>query len=74
LAKTSGKKKAGAMDSFKKQVAMELGINLKNGYNGNLTSKEAGYIGGTMVKRMIQAQMDQINNAPKDDTSPPPLT
>ncbi|MCL1802979.1 MAG: alpha/beta-type small acid-soluble spore protein [Eubacteriaceae bacterium] len=54
------KKSSGQMDDFKKQVALELGINLKNGYNGNLTSKEAGYIGGAMVKKMIKAQKDMI--------------
>lgn len=43
-----------AMDRFKTEVASELGINLKEGYNGNLTSKEAGSIGGEMVRRMIK--------------------
>lgn len=45
-----------AMDRFKTEVASELGVNLKNGYNGDLTSREAGSIGGEMVKRMIDAQ------------------
>ena len=43
-----------AMDRFKTEVASELGVNLKEGYNGDLTSREAGSIGGEMVKRMIQ--------------------
>ena len=42
-----------AMDRFKTEVASELGVNLKEGYNGDLTSKEAGSIGGQMVKNMI---------------------
>ena len=43
-----------AMDRFKTEVASELGINLKEGYNGDLTSREAGSIGGEMVKRMVK--------------------
>lgn len=46
--------KAG-MDRFKTEVASELGVNLKEGYNGDLTSKEAGSIGGEMVRRMIKS-------------------
>ena len=42
------------MNSMKQEVAGELGINLKQGYNGDLTSREAGYIGGYMVKKMIE--------------------
>lgn len=45
--------KAG-MDRFKTEVASEMGINLKEGYNGDLTSREAGSIGGEMVKRMVK--------------------
>ena len=44
-----------AMDRFKTEVASELGVNLKDGYNGDLTSKEAGSIGGEMVRRMIKS-------------------
>ena len=44
-----------AMDRFKTEVASELGVNLKEGYNGDLTSKEAGSIGGVMVRRMIKS-------------------
>ena len=43
-----------AMDRFKTEVASELGVNLKEGYNGDLTSREAGSIGGEMVKRMVK--------------------
>ena len=42
-----------AMDKFKMQAANEVGVNLKDGYNGDLTSREAGSIGGQMVKKMI---------------------
>ena len=44
-----------AMDRFKTEVASELGVNLKEGYNGDLTSKEAGSIGGERVRRMIKS-------------------
>ena len=43
-----------AMDRFKTEVASEMGINLKEGYNGDLTSREAGSIGGEMVKRLVK--------------------
>lgn len=46
--------KAG-LDKFKMEAAAEVGVNLKNGYNGDLTSKQAGSVGGQMVKKMIQA-------------------
>ena len=41
-----------AMDKFKMQAAQEMGVNLKQGYNGDLTSREAGAVGGQMVKKM----------------------
>ena len=44
-----------AMDRFKMQAAQEVGVNLTNGYNGHLTSREAGSVGGQMVKKMIEA-------------------
>ena len=44
-----------AMYSFKHEVANELGVNLKQGYNGDLTSREAGSVGGQMVKKMIES-------------------
>lgn len=49
-----------AMDRFKTEVASELGVNLKEGYNGDLTSKEAGSIGGEMVRRMIRKQEEEM--------------
>ena len=54
-----------AMDSlekFKYEVANEVGVNLKNGYNGNISARDAGKIGGNMVKKMIQqAENSMIN-------------
>ena len=44
-----------AKDKFKMQAASEVGVNLKEGYNGDLTSREAGSVGGQMVKKMIEA-------------------
>ena len=44
-----------AMNKFKMEAANEVGVNLKQGYNGDLTSKQAGSVGGQMVKKMIQA-------------------
>ena len=44
-----------AMDKFKMEAASEVGVNLKNGYNGDLTSREAGSVGGQMVKKMIES-------------------
>ena len=44
-----------ALDKFKMEAAREVGVNLKQGYNGDLTSREAGSVGGQMVKKMIEA-------------------
>ena len=44
-----------AMDKFKMEAASEVGVNLKQGYNGDLTSRQAGSIGGQMVKKMVEA-------------------
>lgn len=44
-----------ALNRFKMQAASEVGVNLKNGYNGDLTSKQAGSVGGQMVKKMIES-------------------
>ena len=49
-----------ALDRFKTEVASELGVNLKEGYNGDLTSNEAGSIGGEMVRRMIRKQEESM--------------
>lgn len=50
-----------ALDRYKMEAASEVGVNLKQGYNGDLTSKQAGSIGGQMVKKMIS----QIENGMK---------
>ena len=44
-----------ALDKFKMEAASEVGVNLKQGYNGDLTSRQAGSVGGQMVKKMIEA-------------------
>ena len=49
-----------ALERFKTEVASELGVNLKEGYNGDLTSKEAGSIGGEMGRRMIKKQEESM--------------
>jgi hypothetical protein len=50
-----------ALDKFKYEVASELGVNLSHGYNGHLTSAQAGSIGGYMVKKMIEQQEQQMS-------------
>lgn len=51
-----------AMNRFKQEVASELGVPLKEGYNGDLTSAQAGSIGGEMVKKMIMRQEEQMSS------------
>ena len=50
-----------ALDKFKYEVASEVGVNLKDGYNGDISARDAGRIGGNMVKKMIQ----QVENSMK---------
>ena len=50
-----------AMKRFKEEVASEIGVPLKEGYNGDLTSRQAGSIGGEMVKKMIMKQEEQMS-------------
>ena len=50
-----------AMDRFKMEVAGELGVNLKQGYNGDLTSAQTGSIVGEMLRRMIKRQEEQMS-------------
>jgi hypothetical protein len=50
-----------AMNRFKQEVASELGVPLKQGYNGDLTSAQAGSIGGEMVRKMIMKQEQQMS-------------
>ena len=52
----------GALDRFKYEVANEIGVPLKDGYNGDLTSKQNGSVGGYMVKKMIEAQEKQMSS------------
>lgn len=49
-----------ALEKFKYEVANEIGVNLKQGYNGDLTSRQAGSIGGQMVKKMIEKAASQM--------------
>ena len=49
-----------ALNQFKMQAASEVGVNLKNGYNGDLTSRQAGSVGGQMVKKMIESYENQL--------------
>ena len=58
----SGKNKEAkeALNKFKMEVASQMGVNLKQGYNGDLTSKQAGSVGGEMVKRMIEKASTQM--------------
>ena len=60
MAKSSSNKSAipearEALNKFKMEAASEVGVNLKQGYNGDLTSREAGSVGGQMVKKMIES-------------------
>ena len=50
----------GALNDMKYEIARELGVDLKKGYNGDLTSREAGYVGGYMVKRLIEQAEHQM--------------
>ena len=50
------------MEQFKMQAANEVGVTLKNGYNGDLTSREAGSVGGQMVKKMVEAYEQNLSN------------
>jgi len=49
-----------ALNKFKMEAASEVGVNLKEGYNGDLTSKQAGSVGGQMVKKMIESYENSI--------------
>ncbi len=52
-----------ALDKFKMEAASEVGVNIKNGYNGDLTSRQAGSIGGQMVKKMVEKYENDIKNS-----------
>ena len=66
-----------AMDKFKMEAANEVGVNLKEGYNGHLTSREAGSVGGQMVKKMIESYEKNlythpVHKPPERAAQPPP--
>ena len=51
-----------ALNKFKYEVANEVGVSLKDGYNGDIAAKDAGKVGGNMVKEMIQQAESQLSN------------
>ena len=51
-----------ALNKFKYEVASEVGVNLKEGYNGDISAREAGRIGGNMVRKLIQQAESQMTN------------
>ena len=51
-----------ALDRFKMEAASEVGVTMKQGYNGDLTSKQAGSIGGQMVKKMVEKYENDLKN------------
>ena len=51
-----------ALDKFKMEAANEVGVSMKDGYNGDLTSKQAGSIGGQMVKKMVEKYENDLKN------------
>ena len=60
--KMTNKQAKAALDKLKYEVANEIGVNLKQGYNGDLTSKQAGSIGGEMVKRLVANAANQMQS------------
>ena len=58
--KTLGPEAKEALERFKMEAASEVGVNLKQGYNGDLTSKQAGSVGGQMVKKMIESYENSL--------------
>ena len=51
-----------ALEKFKMEAASEVGVNLKQGYNGDLTSRQAGSVGGQMVKKMVESYENKLSN------------
>ena len=60
MAKNNEKK--AALENFKMQAANEVGVTLKQGYNGDLTAKQAGSVGGQMVKKMVESYENSMKN------------
>lgn len=59
---TSNRQNKQKLESFKSEVASSLGVSLKQGYNGDITARQAGSIGGEMVKRMIAYAANNMNS------------
>ena len=57
----ANKQAKSSLEQFKQEAASEVGVNLKQGYNGDLTSRQAGSVGGQMVKKMIESYENSIN-------------
>ena len=55
-----------ALDKFKMQAASEVGVTLNQGYNGNITAREAGSVGGQMVKKMVESYENSMGATPKN--------
>ena len=55
-------KNKAALEKFKMEAANEVGVTLKQGYNGDLTSRQAGSVGGQMVKKMVESYENSIKN------------
>ena len=60
MAKNNEKK--AALENFKMQAANEVGVTLKQGYNGDLTSRQAGSVGGQMVKKMVESYENNLKS------------
>ncbi len=58
--KTSNSENKNALEKFKMQAASEVGVDLKQGYNGDITAKQAGSVGGQMVKKMIESYENDL--------------
>ena len=58
-----------ALYNFKMETARELGVNLKPGYNGDLTSRQAGSIGGSMVKKLVEQAANNMGGGAMNSTS-----
>lgn len=57
----ANKQAKSSLEQFKQEAANEVGVNLKQGYNGDLTSRQAGSVGGQMVKKMIESYENSMN-------------
>ena len=62
MANSKGKNEPEALKKFKYEVANEVGVSLKDGYNGDISAKDAGKIGGNMVRKLIEQAENQMIN------------